>query len=185
MATRYFTIEQAQALLPRVRSFMGQALQLHGHLRKAISRLSDDGHEINWALLRGEEQLADNDEPGSDALERARMIYLALRETVAQIEDLGAEVKGVMDGLVDFHSWCDGEQEVLLCFKLGEPEIRFFHGIDDGFDGRRSVMGHRFTREYEGDGERQAEAERGVEAELETERPREPVIQSEAGSQPQ
>ncbi|PRQ08209.1 hypothetical protein ENSA7_21810 [Enhygromyxa salina] len=142
---------------------MGQALQLHGHLRKAISRLSDNGHEINWALLRGEEQLAapDEDEPnsdeGSDALERARMIYLALRESVAQIEALGAEVKGVMDGLVDFRSWRDGTHEVLLCFKLGEAEISSFHGVDDGFDGRRPIAGHRFSAEFEGETETEPE----------------------------
>ncbi|KIG16834.1 hypothetical protein DB30_03996 [Enhygromyxa salina] len=158
MATRYFTLEQAQALLPRVRSLMGQALQLHGHLRKAIARLSDDGHEINWALLRGEEQLAAPDDElesdeGSDALERARMIYLALRESVAQIEALGAEVKGVMDGLVDFRSWRDGTHEVLLCFKLGEAEIQFYHGLDEGFDGRHPTAGHRFCAEFEGDAE--------------------------------
>jgi hypothetical protein len=153
VATRYFTLEQAQALLPRVRSLMGQALQLHGHLRIAISRLSDNGHEINWALLRGEVQLAESDDPGSDALERARMIYLTLRESVAQIEALGAEVKGVMDGLVDFHSWCDGDEDVLLCFKLGEPEIRWFHGLDEGYDSRRPVAGHRFTIECERDGD--------------------------------
>jgi hypothetical protein len=167
VATRYFTLEQAQALLPRVRNLMGQALQLHGHLRKAIARLSDNGHEINWALLRGEAQLAEPDDAdadaeglsdaGSDALERARMIYLALRESVGEIEALGAEVKGVMDGLVDFHSWRDGEDEVLLCFKLGEPEIRFYHGLDDGFDGRRSVDGHRFCATCEPTAEAEAE----------------------------
>lgn len=193
MATRYFTLEQAQALLPRVRSLMGQALQLHGHLRKAISRLSDKGHEINWALLRGEEQLDESDEPGSDALERARMIYLTLRETVAQIEALGAEVKGVMDGLVDFRSWCDGEDEVLLCFKLGEPEIDFFHGLDDGFDARRSVAGHRFCAEYEGDEDLERQDERAVvcqpEFEADADEPdsaeRERERLREAGSQPQ
>lgn len=170
MATRYFTLEQAQALLPLVRSLMGQALQLHGHLRKAISRLSDNGHEINWALLRGEEQLAESDDPSTDALERARMIYFTLRETVAKIEALGAEVKGVMDGLVDFRSWRDGEHEVLLCFKLGESEIRFFHDVDEGFDGRRSIAGHTFSAACEGEGEQ--DRVREVKPERDDERPR-------------
>ncbi|PRP99014.1 hypothetical protein ENSA5_29350 [Enhygromyxa salina] len=148
MASRYFTLEQAQALLPRVRKLMGQALQLHGHLRTAIARLGDAGHDIDWPLLRGEQELDEfDDEPAAQALAKARMIYLALREVVALIEGLGVEVKGVMEGLVDFRSWCDGEQEVVLCYKLGEPEIRFFHGLNDGFAGRRSVKGHEFTTE--------------------------------------
>lgn|GEM_PF-920311 len=153
MATRYFTLDEAQALVPRVRTLLGQALQLHGHLRIAIARLSEAGYAITWAILRGEDELATDvveDMPEQDAeqaLERARMIYRTLREIVGKIEELGAEVKAVVDGLVDFHSWCDGEHEVVLCWKLGEAEIRFFHGLEEGFAGRRSISGHRFTSE--------------------------------------
>jgi hypothetical protein len=149
VATRYFSLDEAQALVPRVRSLLGEALQLHGHLRVAIARLSEAGHEITWAMLRGEDRLGgdDSDKPDPKAqqgLERSRMIYLALRERITAIEELGVEVKGVVEGLVDFHSWCEGEH-VLLCWKLGEPEIRFFHGVEDGFAGRRSIKGHHFT----------------------------------------
>jgi hypothetical protein len=149
VATRYFSLDEAQALVPRVRTLLGQALQLHGHLRLAIARLSDAGHEITWAMLRGEDRIdMDGDEPderSQQSLERARMLYMTLRETVSEIEALGVAVKGVVEGLVDFHSWCDGEREVLLCWKLGEPEIRFFHGVEDGFSARQSINGHRFT----------------------------------------
>lgn len=148
MATRYFTLEQARALLPRVRSSMGQALQLHRHLRAAVASLGDAGHEVDWALLRGEQQLDDRaDEQSNQALAKARMIYMALRESVGQIEAMGVEVKSVMNGLIDFPSWCDGEREVLLCYKLGEPELEFFHDLHEGFAGRRSIAGHEFTAE--------------------------------------
>lgn len=149
MATRYFSLDEAQALVPQVRTLLGQALQLHGHLRLAIARLSEAGHEITWAMLRGEDRLDDGDDESDSrsqqALERARMLYMTLRETVSEIEALGVEVKGVVEGLVDFHSWCDGEHEVVLCWKLGEPEICFFHEVEDGFAGRKSISGHRFT----------------------------------------
>jgi hypothetical protein len=250
VATRYFSLEEAQALVPQVRRLLGQALQLHGHLRVAIARLSQAGYEVTWAMLRGEDPLrphADDDEgdpeldaqlgafepaasspgfdraasspgfdratsspgfdraasspgfdratssPGFDratsspgfgpssapmsapehdqglgaalpslpprvrdfraaqALERARMIYMTLRETVAEIEALGAAVKGVVEGLVDFHSWCDGEREVVLCWKLGEDEIGFFHATEEGFAARESIHGHRFTATREFD----------------------------------
>jgi hypothetical protein len=157
VATRYFTLDEAQALVPRVRTLLGQALQLHGHLRIAIARLSEDGYAITWAILRGEDELATDagedppdaqtEQEAEQALERARMIYRTLREIVGKIEALGAEVKAVVDGLVDFRSWCDGEHEVVLCWKLGEAEIRFFHGLEEGFAGRRSISGHRFTSE--------------------------------------
>lgn len=148
MATRYFTLEQARALLPRVRSSMGQALQLHRHLRASVASLGDAGHEVDWALLRGEQQLDEQaDERSTQALARARMIYMALRESIGQIEALGVEVKSVMNGLIDFPSWCDGEREVVLCYKLGEPELEFFHDLDEGFTGRRPITGHEFMSE--------------------------------------
>jgi hypothetical protein len=148
VATRYFTLEQARALLPRVRSSMGQALQLHRHLRTSVASLGDAGHEVDWALLRGEQQLDEQaDERSTQALARARMIYMALRESIAQIEALGVEVKSVMNGLIDFPSWCDGEHEVVLCYKLGEPELEFFHDADEGFTGRRPITGHEFMSE--------------------------------------
>jgi hypothetical protein len=148
VATRYFTLEQARALLPRVRSSMGQALQLHRHLRTSVASLGDAGHEVDWALLRGEQQLDEQaDERSTQALARARMIYMALRESIAQIEALGVEVKSVMNGLIDFPSWCDGELEVVLCYKLGEPELEFFHDLEEGFAGRRPIAGHEFMSE--------------------------------------
>lgn len=147
MATRYFSLDEARALLPRVRAVLGQALQLHGHLRASIAALGGAGHEVDWALLRGEQELDGADELASEGLARARMIYDTLRESVAGLEGLGVQVKSVLNGLVDFHSWCDDEREVLLCYKLGELDIGFFHDLDVGFAGRETVEGHRFTSE--------------------------------------
>lgn len=149
MASRYFTLEEAEALLPRVRRSMGQALQLHGHLRALIARIDATGHEVSWPMLRREAELDDAEPEVQAQLERARMLYTALRETIAEVEADGVVIKGVLDGLVDFHSWLDGNEEVLLCWKLGEPGITWFHGLDDGFAGRRPVKGHRFTNERE------------------------------------
>jgi hypothetical protein len=148
VATRYFTLDDAQALVPRVRALMGRALQLHGHLRRNVAKLGEAGHEVSWSLLRGEAEFDDEvseDERGQ--LERARMIYQALRESVTEIEALGAEVKGVMEGLVDFPSWRDGHEEVVLCWKLGETEIGYYHEPEVGFAGRKPVGGHTFMAE--------------------------------------
>jgi hypothetical protein len=147
VATRYFTLEQARALLPRVRNTMSQALQLHRHLRVAIAKLGEAGHEVDWGLLRGEQQLEGADERAEATLARARMIYAALRESVAALETIGVEVKSVVNGLIDFPSWCDGEREVVLCYQLGESELAFFHDPDEGFSGRKPIDGHVFTSE--------------------------------------
>jgi hypothetical protein len=57
---------------------------------------------------------------------------------VEGIHELGGQVKDVEQGLVDFPALRSGE-EVLLCWRLGEDEIRYWHGLEDGFAGRREL----------------------------------------------
>ena len=57
---------------------------------------------------------------------------------VEDIQELGAIVKDLDSGLVDFPSVRDGE-EVLLCWRLGEGEIAYWHGLEDGFAGRQPL----------------------------------------------
>jgi hypothetical protein len=63
------------------------------------------------------------------------------REMVAcagEIQALGAIVKDLELGLVDFPSLREGE-EVLLCWRIGEDSIGFWHPVDEGFSGRRPL----------------------------------------------
>lgn len=59
-----------------------------------------------------------------------------LAEIVNRIQDSGVLVKDLDIGLIDFPSLLDGE-EIYLCWKLGEDHIAFWHGIDEGFAGRK------------------------------------------------
>jgi len=55
-----------------------------------------------------------------------------------EIQDLGVVVKDLDTGLVDFPSVREG-RDVLLCWRLGEDEVAFWHGYDDGFAGRQPI----------------------------------------------
>ena len=145
MAPRYFTLAQAQALLPHVRTMLGSALQLHAHLRRKLATLQDHGVDIDWPALRGQTAPETQDEFTRDELGRARGIYATLRELITELESSGVELKSVTNGLVDFPSWCDGEREVLLCYRLGDADITHFHGLEDDFEARVSIEGHEFT----------------------------------------
>jgi len=61
-----------------------------------------------------------------------------MRALVEEIEALGAEVKDLELGLVDFPAERDGET-VLLCWRVGEDEIAYWHGLEEGFAGRRPL----------------------------------------------
>ena len=62
-----------------------------------------------------------------------------LVEIVKMFSDDGIQVKGLDQGLIDFPHLRKNGDEVYLCFQLGEEDILYWHSIDDGFAGRRSV----------------------------------------------
>jgi hypothetical protein len=69
-----------------------------------------------------------------------------LTELVAELRELGVEPKNPTMGLVDFPCDLDG-RIVLLCWKLGEDRVEFWHELDAGFNGRQSTHGTFFGRE--------------------------------------
>jgi hypothetical protein len=62
----------------------------------------------------------------------------ALKEALEKIEQTGALVKDLDIGLIDFLSLYQG-REVCLCWKLGEDRVRFWHGLEEGFRGRKLI----------------------------------------------
>ena len=61
-----------------------------------------------------------------------------VQDTVSKILETGCLVKDVDEGLVDFPSLLNGE-EIYLCWKLGEKRIEFWHGVQEGFAGRKPL----------------------------------------------
>jgi hypothetical protein len=62
----------------------------------------------------------------------------AIAESVAALNAAGVHVKDVEEGLVDFPAR-HRDRDVLLCWKVGEPEVAFWHGADEGFAGRKPL----------------------------------------------
>ena len=84
---------------------------------------------------------------GGMQVDRARMVEKknrreeaagALGQAVERVQELGCLVKDLNTGLIDFPTLFQGK-EVYLCWKLGEPGIRFWHGVDEGFRGRKPI----------------------------------------------
>src|SRR5688572_26980990 len=100
---RYFTLEEANALVPRVALHMERAIQLHMLVRRAMQGLGAAGVAVSPALLT-QEQPPEVPEKSRPLLFQARATYEALCAEVRAIEAIGADVKGVENGLVDFPS---------------------------------------------------------------------------------
>ncbi len=128
---KYFTIEEANKALPLVRMIMGDIVRQYRVVEDLQRRLSlvqkgprkSSGDPYSEELAQSQAEL--------DAEERKLGAY------IDELRKLGVEFKGP-DGLCDFYSIIDG-REVFLCWKLGEPEVLFWHELDSNFLGRQSL----------------------------------------------
>jgi len=127
---RLFTVDEANALLPAVRT-------LTERIQENIQRLKNQSK----AVIR-DEQL----DPGAaDFMDRlqenseiARLVA-EVKNGVKQIESYGCICKGAEQGLIDFPCLL-GTEVVFLCWQQSEPTISYWHRIEAGFAGRRPLL---------------------------------------------
>jgi hypothetical protein len=130
---RFFTLAQAQAAIPHVEEPLRQAISLKTSLEETEEELRGESERIRMsggALVHREKLVA--------TVERRESIVAQLRGVLAAIQERGCLVKDLDRGLLDFPTLFRGD-EVYLCWKLGEPEIAFWHGVNDGFRGRKPI----------------------------------------------
>jgi hypothetical protein len=129
---KVFTVQQANAALPLVQAIVADLVQLSGEVndrRQRLAMLFDGRRRDRSDPYR--EELAQIEEELEKDTQR-------LREFVEELLHLGVEPKSATEGLVDFPSVVEGRQ-VYLCWKLGEPEVLYWHDLDAGFQGRQPL----------------------------------------------
>jgi len=133
MANRSFTLEEAKNLLPVLESLLRAAMEARDQAQQVERELSDLKTHIHNAggLLVDVRHVATRKAQGEKALQR-------LKDTVAEIDSIGVQVKDLDMGLLDFPCVVEGKT-VLLCWKLGEPTISHWHGLEEGFRGRKVI----------------------------------------------
>jgi hypothetical protein len=62
-----------------------------------------------------------------------------LIDVIKSIATYGIQIKNLDSGLIDFPHLRNNGEEVYLCWRLGEEDIRFWHRIPDGFQGRKNI----------------------------------------------
>jgi hypothetical protein len=132
MAPRYFTPEEANAALDELRPLAEQMVE---H-RRALVAAQEGRATLGAQVVTNGGDLTPSDFADADAeLEQAAT---GLAQSVEQIQAHGVLIKDLDQGLLDFPSLRDGE-EVLLCWQLGEPDVAYWHGVDEGFAGRKPL----------------------------------------------
>ena len=122
---KHFTLDEARALLPGLRSIFQDA-----HRRRDVVQQTD-------AEL-GEELKQTGADVGGEKVSGLLMDMVQLNVQIRRLQDMGVQIKDFERGLVDFPHIRDG-REVFLCWELNEDDIEFWHDIDSGYAGRERL----------------------------------------------
>ena len=141
---RFFTIQQAERLLPEVESIIRDAIDAKSGYEQAEEEMQNFSRRI--MMLGGvrvdhTKILEHRDQRDSNAE--------LLKAAMEKIAEIGCLVKDLDIGLIDFPTLLNGE-EVYLCWKLGETGIHFWHGVHEGFQGRKAID-EAFLASHQGD----------------------------------
>ena len=129
---RTFTLEEANEALVELRPIVERMVEHRRNLTAAqvqqaelVTRIAGNGGDMVPSDLH-------------EAAETIQREAAAISECAERINAIGAEVKSLEEGLLDFPAR-RGDEVVLLCWKLGEDEIHYWHRVDEGFGGRKPL----------------------------------------------
>lgn len=134
-----FTLDEAQSLLPVLESLLKRAMEG----RRSAQSVESELHSLTRQIyLSGGMRVNSADVAGQRAAVEEHLRQV--RESVAEIDAIGVQVKDLDTGLLDFPC-CVEDEVVLLCWRMGEPAIQHWHTVESGFQGRQPVD-ERFRR---------------------------------------
>jgi hypothetical protein len=133
VADRYFSPGEVESLIPALTEIMARVMKAHAEAAGVKERLTTEQHHIalaGGALIDAEAWRA--------ARAELENLTARVRAGLDEIVELGGVPKDVGAGLVDFRHLRDG-RDVNLCWKYGERDIRWWHGLDEGYAGRKPL----------------------------------------------
>jgi hypothetical protein len=125
MSIKYFTVEEANSLLPELEPLVGRLLELR-------ALVSVQSREMTGLLTDTR-----SDVGGAEASHLVG-VFAEIEELVGRIRSTGCVLKSLEAGLLDFLCERDG-RDVYLCWRYGEPSVRFYHELHTGYQGRRPL----------------------------------------------
>lgn len=125
MTENYFTLEEANALLPTIQPLLEEILARRANIvasRETITDLIESGQS----------------DIGGRAASALVQDFIKIEKLTSKIRAHGCVLKDLNKGLIDFLSVQD-EREVYLCWQIGEPVVAFYHELHTGFAGRQKL----------------------------------------------
>jgi hypothetical protein len=122
---KLFTLDEANAFVPQLLDLVPKIQKLSVCLNNSFPDIKNARDKAKW-------------NGGSDQGVDYLNAVLKYNDLMRKIEEMGCEVKGIREGLIDFPSLREGK-EVYLCWRMPEKEILFWHDINAGFTGRKPI----------------------------------------------
>lgn len=130
---RLFTLDEANRMLPLIRPITADIAETYQRLMDNCELSgSPNPDEIRGLDTAHREELG-------DVFQQIEADKKLLEGYVEELDRLGVQLKGPLEGLVDFPALRDG-QVVLLCWKSGEPAVSHWHDVQAGFSGRQPIQ---------------------------------------------
>ena len=121
---KHYQIEEARALLPQIRQWLGELQQVRRRLKHLDDRIG--------------QMIASGADAGGESVDQQLKSLVALQGIAQEFACRDVQIKDVERGLIDFPSIIAG-REVFLCWELGEDDIEFWHELDVGYAGREKL----------------------------------------------
>ncbi|HEY6659134.1 MAG TPA: DUF2203 domain-containing protein [Nitrososphaeraceae archaeon] len=121
-----FTVDKANTILPKVKTKFDEILCCKNNvmdIQEELQNLSDSNCGFEKFIKKKQE------------LNHA---VTSLYNMIQELEDMGIMIKSVDEGLLDFPS-IRYDEEIWLCWKFGESQVKFWHRKDEGFMGRKPI----------------------------------------------
>jgi hypothetical protein len=133
MADRTFTLDEAQSLLPVLESLLRTAIEA----KKIVDEVETEQQALQHRIFLSGGMSLNIVPLARRKAERAKAEQ-RMKDALAEIDSTGVQVKDLDIGLLDFPCEVEG-QTILLCWKLGEKAITHWHGVQEGFAGRKPI----------------------------------------------
>jgi hypothetical protein len=125
-STHYITPQEAGKLLPDIKTKLREIMD-RKRLADSLKSEVEHYHLLGFEVPESNEKVGELDQ-----------VIKQLMQNIAELEDLGILIRDIDSGLVDFPAEKFGDR-VFLCWKYGESEIDYWHGIHEGVGGRKSL----------------------------------------------
>ena len=133
MSQRTFTLDEAQVLLPVLESLLRRSIEG----KQLMEKIEAEFQEVSQRIFLGGGTRVDIGPLAVRKAEKEKALQ-QVKDALAEIDASGVQVKDLDIGLLDFPCRV-GDQVILLCWKLGEKSITHWHGLEEGFKGRKPI----------------------------------------------